>query len=304
MTKRKTHKEFVEEMSIINPNIIILGQYISTHCKILCKCKIDGHIWEPTPASLLSGSGCPICASKRRRVKLNKTHEEFVLEASIKNPTIKILGIYINSSTKILCECTLCGHKWNSLPGNILSGHKCPICTGRYHHTHEDFMQKFNSLNDVGDYEVLSEYIKSSEKMLFLHKTCNNKFEMIANNFLRGQRCPFCSESKGERKIENILNQINVNYIKQKTFDELTGINNGLLSYDFYLPNNNLLIEYQGEFHDGNARLQTVSKLRKQQEHDRRKRQYAKENNIKLLEIWYWDFDNIECILEKEGLKK
>ena len=40
MTKRKTHKEFVEEMSIINPNIIILGQYISTHCKILCKCKI------------------------------------------------------------------------------------------------------------------------------------------------------------------------------------------------------------------------------------------------------------------------
>lgn len=30
------------------------------------------------------------------------------------------------------------------------------------------------------------------------------------------------------------------------------------------------------------------------------KRQYAKDHNIKLLEIWYWDFDNIENILEKE----
>ena len=37
-----------------------------------------------------------------------------------------------------------------------------------------------------------------------------------------------------------------------------------------------------------------------QQEHDKRKRQYAKDHNIKLIEIWYWDFDKIESILEKE----
>lgn len=35
-----------------------------------------------------------------------------------------------------------------------------------------------------------------------------------------------------------------------------------------------------------------------QQEHDRRKREYAEKNNIKLLEIWY--YDNIEQILFKE----
>lgn len=38
---------------------------------------------------------------------------------------------------------------------------------------------------------------------------------------------------------------------------------------------------------------------KKQQEHDRRKREYAKSHNIELLEIWYWDFDNIEEILDK-----
>ena len=30
------------------------------------------------------------------------------------------------------------------------------------------------------------------------------------------------------------------------------------------------------------------------------KREYAKNHNIKLLEIWYWDYDNIEEILNKE----
>jgi len=74
----------------------------------------------------------------------------------------------------------------------------------------------------------------------------------------------------------------------------------GLLSYDFYLSHYNLLIEYQGNFHDGSNGEYTQINLENQQEHDRRKREYAKDNNIKLLEIWYWDFDNIEKILKKE----
>ena len=70
--------------------------------------------------------------------------------------------------------------------------------------------------------------------------------------------------------------------------------------YDFYLPEHNLLIEYQGQFHDGTAHQQSKKEFERQQEHDKRKREYAKDNNIKLLEIWYYDFDNIEEILNKE----
>lgn len=61
----------------------------------------------------------------------------------------------------------------------------------------------------------------------------------------------------------------------------------GNLSYDFYLDEYNLLIEYQGEFHDGSARIRDKSYLPTQQEHDRRKREYAKQQGINLLEIWY-----------------
>lgn len=42
--------------------------------------------------------------------------------------------------------------------------------------------------------------------------------------------------------------------------------------------------------------------FQRQQEHDRRKREYAIQNNINLLEIWYWDYDNIEKILKSELL--
>ena len=74
----------------------------------------------------------------------------------------------------------------------------------------------------------------------------------------------------------------------------------------FYLPTYNFLIEYQGEQHekpvdfDGLGMKHAKEQFKQQKEHDKRKRQYAKDNNINLLEIWYWDYDNIEKILNNK----
>jgi transcription elongation factor Elf1 len=101
-----------------------------------------------------------------------------------------------------------------------------------------------------------------------------------------------------EKKIIKILNKFNIEYMVQKEFEELTGIGNRNLSYDFYLKKYNLLIEAQGKQHEkpieyfgGNK------KFRNQQEHDKRKNDYAKNNNINLLEIWYYDYYNVEEII-------
>ena len=73
------------------------------------------------------------------------------------------------------------------------------------------------------------------------------------------------------------------------------------LRFDFYLPDYNLLIECQGVQHrEWREGWITKEKFEKQLEHDKRKRNYAKENNINLLEIWYYDIDEIEEILIKE----
>jgi predicted RNA-binding Zn-ribbon protein involved in translation (DUF1610 family) len=112
--------------------------------------------------------------------------------------------------------------------------------------------------------------------------------------------CPICNQSKGEKKIKEILDNNNIQYIPHKDFEDLVGTGGGKLSYDFYLIEYNLLIEYQGEYHDGTANNQTQEKFEYQQEHDKRKREYAKNYNIDLLEIWYWDFNNIEKILDEQ----
>ena len=81
----------------------------------------------------------------------------------------------------------------------------------------------------------------------------------------------------------------------------MLGLKGGNLSYDFYLPDYNLLIECQGIQHEKWVKNWiTKEDFEKQLEHDKRKKQYAKEHNINLLEIWYYDIDNIENILINE----
>ena len=62
------------------------------------------------------------------------------------------------------------------------------------------------------------------------------------------------------------------------------------------------LIEYDGEFHYKN--IFDDDKLKQRQEYDKRKDQYASEHDIELIRIPYWEFDNIEKILESRLLKQ
>lgn len=118
-------------------------------------------------------------------------------------------------------------------------------------------------------------------------------------------RCPLCNESKGEKKINNYLLVNSIKFERQKKFDGLMGVSGGLLSYDFYIPEKNLLIEFQGIQHTqpvdffGKGMKFAKERFHIQQEHDHRKREYAINNNIKLLEICNTDFNKIEKILDE-----
>lgn len=140
----------------------------------------------------------------------------------------------------------------------------------------------------------------SNKKVWWVCKECGNEWEAHIANRNNGTGCPECNESHGEKRCRVYFNFNNILYILQKTFDGLIGLGGKLLSYDFYLPKYNLLIEYQGGQHEKFTKgiHQTKKDFERQQEHDKRKREYAKKNNINLLEIWYWDFDKVEKILD------
>lgn len=109
-----------------------------------------------------------------------------------------------------------------------------------------------------------------------------------------------CLKSKGELLIKQFLIKNQIPYQSQKTFDGLIGVGGRLLSYDFYLPDYKLLIEFQGEQHYSPCKIfGGENQFNKQLEHDKRKREYASENNYRLLEIEYTQIDNIVSILSK-----
>ena len=109
------------------------------------------------------------------------------------------------------------------------------------------------------------------------------------NNHLRGTGCPKCCQSKGEKQITKLLLEKNINFISQYKINIDSNINSsGNAFIDFYLPDYNTFIEYNGEQH-------YIAKeffggklgLEQQQKRDSYVRNYCNINNIKQVIKYY-----------------
>ena len=105
-----------------------------------------------------------------------------------------------------------------------------------------------------------------------------------------------CLKSKGEQKISNILSQNNIKYEVQKTFSTCRFQNGKLAFFDFYLPDYNILIEYDGEQHYfyRNEGWNTKENFEKTKERDIYKNNWCLKNNIKLIRIPYTKLNNLQ----------
>lgn len=102
--------------------------------------------------------------------------------------------------------------------------------------------------------------------------------------------------SKGEQKIAGILDDLDVVFIRQYTFKDCKKQNK--LLFDFYLPDYNICIEYNGEQHYKPIKyFGGEEKLKRQKENDKIKENYCINNDIKLIIIPYTEFKNIRSIL-------
>ena len=301
----KTHEKFIEEMNTVNSDIKIISQYKNSSTHVKCKCKICGYIWNTYPSALLLGTGCSKCKKCYKR-----TQEEFIKELKEVSPNISIIGNYTGVNKKIKYKCLVCGYIGYSIANNLLNGCRCPNCLNGTKLTEKEFLNKLHNINP--NIIIISEYQKVHQKVLCKCAICNTTWERQPRSLLSvGSKCPVCEPlSMGENKIRKYLDLYHMSYESQKKFDDLYGVGNGKLSYDFYLPFYNCLIEYQGEQHErpinfsGCEDTKAQKMFIKQKEHDRRKRKYAKNNGYKLLEIWYYDYDNIEEIIKDELSKK
>ena len=120
----------------------------------------------------------------------------------------------------------------------------------------------------------------------------------------------YCNECSNRSRLEgrsiDFFKANNITYESEKTFDGcFNDKSNYLLRYDFYLPEYHTLIECDGIQHYepttfGGISIESAEEnLLDLQHRDNIKNEYAKQNNINLVRIPYWELDNIEQVLSK-----
>ena len=151
---------------------------------------------------------------------------------------------------------------------------------------------------DLYDYSKV-EY-KHHRKEVIIICSKHGEFLQTPRNHLNGHGCQKCKNSKGENIVKNFLIDNNIKYIPQYTIKECRNIN--VLRFDFVICKDDDLVicEYDGKQHFHLENCFSEEEFKNCQIRDNIKNKFCKDNNIKLIRIPYWEFDNIEDILKEE----
>ena len=162
------------------------------------------------------------------------------------------------------------------------------------------FIEKSKKIhNSKYDYSLVK-YVNNTTKVKIICPV-HGVFEQTPASHLNGSECPHDNNSYGETKIFNILKNKNLCFETQKRFKDCK--DKRTLPFDFYLPDYNLCIEYDGRQHFESVEIfGGEQNFQIQQKHDKIKNNFCKENNIDLLRIKYTD-DIEEKLNEKYNEK-
>ena len=277
-----------------------LTPHINSKSKIKVRCNDCGYEWQTTSQSLLRGQGCKLCHTLSQRKGKDKFLEEFTKNYNTK---YELLSDYVNANTKVKVKCNLCDNIWFSKPYH-LSHTKCgcPICANKERvlkttKSQEKFIDDvYHKYNDR--YTVVGQYMNAKTKLEIRCNNCNNIWKIVPYSLLQNTGCPICNQSKGENLILKFLETNNILYNSQYVFNDCK--NKYVLHFDFYLPELNICVEYDGiqhfksiEFFGGEEALKYTKN------NDKIKNKYCQENNIKLIRIPYNNIESINEILTK-----
>lgn len=207
-------------------------------------------------------------------------------------------------------ECPICGQPYEARISHVKNGsiQRCKECrknaiSGINNHNFINLTgKKFGKLTIIellgSDQSLINNRISQEKKNVwrcqcdcgnFINKTTN---ELTSGNASSCGQCSF--NSKGEHQIAFLLGENNIKYESQKRFSSC--IDKRELPFDFYLPDYNTLIEYDGLSHyqsNPYGSWNTEESVKKTQNHDKIKNEWCKNNNIILIRIPYTHLKNI-----------
>jgi hypothetical protein len=229
---------------------------------------------------------------------------------------------YVDSNTKVIITCPKPNHgDWDTTtPAEHLRGRGCSKCgiERRVKNVISKAASKFiEQAKDKKEHQNPDgtpkytydkvDYIKSSIPVIITCPIHGDWDTTTPNSHLQGNGCPICSESKGEISIYNYLINQEYDVVPYKTFNDCNNKhkNKKICSeyeFDFYLPQFNTIIEFDGEQHFRriNHFHKTDEEFNERVEDDRYKNKYCKDK-IRLIRISYNEKDIIGQL--EEGLK-
>lgn len=204
-----------------------------------------------------------------------------------------------NRKWKGLFSCPLCGTIFECYINGVQKG-QTTSC-GCYHKTialKKTHQSNYKDLTNQksGTWTFLNRSDRQNKNHTWYWDcVCENghKKQILCSNFGKTKTCNKCEHrSQGEEKIEKILNILKINFIEQHFYKDCLSSKGHYLFFDFYLPDYNCCIEYDGIQHFKKTSW-SHDNLEERQCRDKIKDKYCKDHNIKLIRIPYWDYDKL-----------
>lgn len=281
---------------------ILLSQeldYKNNKTKLKIECGICKYIFYPCYNNYKDNeTGCIKCENKLK-IEYEKV-VDFIDKQGDKLLTEK--GDYKNNATVLTIQCGICNElfypPFYQYKNRNTRCRKCGIKKMK-----EKLKLSFefvkNYIENDKKYVLVSEtYINSKIKLKIKCLKCNKIFNPSFNQFKnRESGCPNCNQSHGERKIQDYLTKNNIKFVPQYKIENCK--NKRCLPFDFYLPEFNKLIEFDGKQHFKVNKFFGEKAFEQTQIHDNIKTNYCNNNNIFLLRIDYTEIKNIDYWLDK-----
>jgi len=196
-----THPELASQLVDTDPRTIKSGT--NKRCKWRC---LEGHVWETTPASRSSGTGCPVCSGHQVLTGFNDlatTHTEIAQQACGWDPKTISYG----NAQKMLWECES-GHQWKAQPYSRTTNRTgCPVCSGH------QVLTGFNDLATTHP-ELASEAVGwnpktisygSSKKLRWQCKEGHEWSTKVSARTYMSSGCPSCATYGFDPNLEGWL---------------------------------------------------------------------------------------------------
>lgn len=193
---------------------------------------------------------------------------------------------YKNAYTPVCIICPKHGEFWQT-PHTHLGKHGCKFCKidNNVKNITQTAANKFvEQANIVHHGKYLYdkvEYINAHTKIKIICPK-HGEFLQTPNKHLNGQGCPICGESSLEKHIRYFLEDNQIEFESQKRFENFK-----YYPFDFFIPSKNMVVECQGIQHFIDAANFFNNKLEEQLIRDKKKYDFCRKHNIKI--VYYTD---------------